>query len=574
MLANFLKLFRVTIGLDRKKFFLLIFFLMLLTILETIGVGIVIPLIAIVLDEEMLKNYDVGKLYYNFIKDLNLFSNFENFRDKIIFLSSLIVIIFFFVKFVFTVFVTYFQQFFLFSFHQSLSLSLVKEFVKRDLNFHIKKNSSELISDLIEEVNEIISVYSSYITLFTEMIIFIFVSFIVLYSIKIQGIMILLFFSIIGILILSFTRRKLVQLGKKRQLHFAQRFNSARDLFTSIKEIKILGVEDFFVEKFNLHNKELNRTAIPKRVYTVIPRTMLEFVAVFAIFLIVIALSINNENTSEEIIFVIGIIVAATVKIFPSISKIITSAQTIKFGDVAINKVSKYLDSEKYFDSQTKSKVKFEKQILLKIKKFNYPDSNITVLKNLEINIKKNQCIGVFGSSGIGKSTIVDILMGLQKLDNKENLLIVDDENIDTNLKNWQKKFGYVGQNIHFLNDTIEKNVAFGVEDKNINKELVLKSLKGANIWDFINDTPLKTKSILGEGGLNISGGQRQRLGIARALYQNPEILVFDEATNSLDDKTEKLIMQTINTYKDSKTMIIVSHKIENLSFCDQIIKL
>ena len=131
-----------------------------------------------------------------------------------------------------------------------------------------------------------------------------------------------------------------------------------------------------------------------------------------------------------------------------------------------------------------------------------------------------------------------------------------------------------MGQVIHFLNDTIEKNVAFGLKEEKIDKELVINSLKMADIFDFVNGYPKKTKSILGESGLNISGGQRQRIGIARAFYQNPEILVFDEATTSLDSKSEKLIMKTISSYKGLKTMIIVSHKIENLSFCDHIIKL
>tara|TARA_Y100000992_G_scaffold302470_1_gene276798 strand:- start:469 stop:2196 length:1728 start_codon:yes stop_codon:yes gene_type:complete len=575
MLQNYLKLFRITKGSDRKKFFVLIFLLIILTILETVGVGIVIPVIAILLDEELLKNYKIGKDYYIFIQNFNFFFEFNNFREKIIILSSIIVILFFFLKFLFTIFITYFQQYFLFNFHQNISSDLLKSFVKRDINFHLNKNSSELISDLIEEINEIISVYSSYILFFTEIIIFIFVSMLVLFSVKLQGIVILSFFLVIGMGILLYTKKKLVKLGGKRQFHFAARFNSAKDLLNSIKEIKILGVENFFINKFNVHNRQLNKTAIPKRIYIVFPRTLLEFVAVMAIFLITIVLSSGNIYTSQEIIFVIGLIVTATIKIFPSVSKIISSVQTIKFGNVAINKVSNYLEYN-YQSSNNRSleEINFKKNIHININNFKYPGSEKSVLNNLKIDIQKNQCIGIFGDSGVGKSTLVDIIMGLQILDNKANILEVDNKNIYKSVQNWRKKFGYVGQTIHFLNDSIEKNIAFGIEEKNIDNGMIMNSLRKAEILDFVNEHPKKINSILGEDGLNISGGQRQRLGIARALYQDPEILVFDEATSSLDIKNEKLVMQTINSYKGSKTMIIISHKIENLSFCDQIIKL
>ena len=435
-----------------------------------------------------------------------------------------------------------------------------------------------MISDLIEEVNETISVYSAYITVFTEFVIFIFVSMILLYSIKLQGAGLLLLFSAIGYLILLFTKKQLINLGKIRQLHYSERFNSARDLFTSIKEIKIFGVENFFLEKFNLNNKILNKTSVPKRVYTIIPRSVLEFIAVTAIFSILAFLTHKNENKVDETILILGIFVAAATKIFPSISKIITSFQTIKFGDVALNKISQYLENRKLIieddNFNSVDNINFEDEIVLKIKKFIYPETNKIILENKIIKIRKNQCIGIYGSSGIGKSTLVDIIMGLQPFYNKENQMTVDKIDITNSLKNWRKKFGYVGQNTYFLNDTIENNVAFGRSPININQDLIVDALKKANILDFVNSFPKKTKSILGEGGLNFSGGQRQRLGIARAIYQDPEILVFDEATNSLDLKTEKLIMDTIELYKGFKTMIIISHRIENLSFCDEIIKL
>ena len=575
MIKKLFILLSLTRGTDRNRLILLIFFLLLLSILETIGVGIIIPLLGILINEELVKNSEYGLIYYNFVEN---FSIVENSNNRMIIVSSIITIFFFFFKFLFIIFTTYFQQYFLFSFNQNLSERLIKSFANKDLNFHIKINSSEMISDLIEEVNETISVYSAYIIVFTEFVIFIFVSMILLYSIKLQGAGLLLLFSAVGYLILLFTKKQLINLGKIRQLYYSERFNSARDLFTSIKEIKILGVESFFIEKFNLNNKILNKTSVPKRVYTIIPRSVLEFVAVTAIFSILAFLTYKNENKVDETIFILGIFVAASVKLFPSISKIITSSQTIKFCDVALNKISQYLENKKLIIEDDKinsiDNINFEDEIVLKIKKFIYPETDKIILENKTIKIRKNQCIGIYGSSGIGKSTLVDIIMGLQPLDNKENLITVDKIDIGNSFKNWRKKFGYVGQNTYFLNDTIENNVAFGRSPANINHDLILDALKKANILDFINDFPKKTKSMLGEGGLNFSGGQRQRLGIARALYQDPEILVFDEATSSLDLKTEKLIMDTISLYKGFKTMIIISHRIENLSFCDEIIKL
>ena len=187
----------------------------------------------------------------------------------------------------------------------------------------------------------------------------------------------------------------------------------------------------------------------------------------------------------------------ATIKIFPSVSKIISSVQTIKFGNVAINKVSNYLEYN-YQSSNNKSlkDINFKKNIHININNFKYPGSEKSVLNNLKIEIQKNQCIGIFGDSGVGKSTLIDIIMGLQILDNKVNILEVDNKKIYESVHNWRKKFGYVGQTIHFLNDSIEKNIAFGIEEKNIDKGMIMNSLRKAEILDFVNEHPKKINSI------------------------------------------------------------------------------
>ena len=572
MLTNLINLLKLTNKKSKKRLIFLIILLFILTMLETIGVGIIIPIIALVLDEELLNNYPLGIQYYNFVKDAVFLFSFDSFREKIIIVSIIFTLLFFFIKFLFIIFVTYFQQYFLFNLHGEISSRLIKSFVDRDINFHIKKNSSELLSDLIEEINEVISIYASYIMLFTEALILILISSLVLSTIKFNGIIVILIFLFFGLMILSFTKAKLVNLGKKRQFHFVERFNSAKDTFNLIKEIKLFNVQSFFINKFNYHNNKLNLTAIPKKLYIVLPRIFLEIIAVATIFLIIILLVVNNKS-SEEIIFILGLISAASIKIFPSVSKIVISGQTVKFGDVAIKKIFNELKpvNKNFNENKNLPLIDFENQISVNIQKFQYPNSEKYILNNTNIFIKKNQFVGIFGESGVGKSTLADIIMGLQILDQDKNKFLVDNKSIYPSINLWRKKFGYVGQSIHFLNDTIEKNISFGEEENKIDKKLILESIKKAELSEFVNQLPNKTKSILGESGLNISGGQQQRIAIARAYYQSPEILVFDEATSSLDENNEKEILKTIYSYKGTKTVILISHKKDNLKNCDKI---
>ena len=206
---------------------------------------------------------------------------------------------------------------------------------------------------------------------------------------------------------------------------------------------------------------------------------------------------------------------------------------------------------------------------------FDYDDTkniNDFIIKNISLEIKKGELIGLFGDTGSGKSTLIDIISGLLNPNNGKILL--NDINISNHVHEWRNRIGYVSQFTYLLNDTIEKNIAFGVDQKNIDKDKLLTSLKNSLIYDFVNSLKLKEKTIIGENGVSLSGGQKQRIGIARALYNNPEFLIFDESTNSLDEKTENEFMKNLLELKKEKSIIFVTHKLELLKNCDKILYL
>ena len=558
---------------SKYKFLLLIFLLVISSIIETIGLALVIPLITAIVDYENISN--MPKIYFilEFVYKFNFLSFDLNKQQELIILITLFIIFFFILKFVFLLFVAWFQHSFLVHFQSSLTSLILKNYMHLNYSFHVKKNSSELISIISEEANEASNAVKALILVLADFLLLLGITTLLFLVVKIwalyAGVSILLF----AILIKSWGFKKLLSLGKARQFHYQSRLEALKNIFGAIKEIKILSKESFFLDKFNFHNFSLNSTAVPKAVINALPRLTLEFFGVLVILVLTI-IWVINDIPPKQIIYFIGLMAVCAFRIFPSTAKIITSFQELKFKLDAVKKVSKSLTLLKHNkESQSKNseKINFNSLITLQINEFSYSTDNPFKMSKIKIEILKNNFVGIFGPSGSGKSTLIDIFAGIIQMDNDKNYLQVDGKKINNTDKFWREKIGYIGQNIFLMNDKIINNVAFGEHEDQIDNEKVILSLKKAEIFDFISNLTNKEKTILDENGLNFSGGQRQRIGIARLFYLNPEILLFDEATSSLDKKVEEDLLKTIYKLKGLKTVIMVSHKTENLKDCDVI---
>tara|TARA_B100001094_G_C18187014_1_gene804493 strand:- start:2726 stop:3928 length:1203 start_codon:yes stop_codon:yes gene_type:complete len=379
----------------------------------------------------------------------------------------------------------------------------------------------------------------------------------------------------ISLAYLLFTNKLVSRLGKLRQQKVAMRIKNIQEGFGSIKEIILLSIKIFFLKKYDESTKdELDASGVFKLVST-LPRYYIELILIIGICIFLTYSSLNGLDIKQKLPF-LGLAAVAAFKVMPSINRILSLIQNIRFTSPAVQIISKELELETVYDineigTKDIQSIKFDREIELNSISFKYPNSNEEALKDINIKIKKNEFIGIIGKSGSGKTTLINILLGLINPDKGvirlDNYLNLDQQN----LKVWQNKIGFVSQNVFLIDDTIKKNIALGLEDDFIEKEKLEMAINMSQLREFIGTLPLGVETILGERGSRLSGGQLQRIGIARALYRNPEIIVLDEATNSLDIDTEANFMESVYNLKKSKTIITISHRLSTVQRCDKI---
>ena len=323
------------------------------------------------------------------------------------------------------------------------------------------------------------------------------------------------------------------------------------------------------IEYFNKNN---SKVGYKRDTITQLPRLFLELLSVTTILIISIVLIYQNVILSE-ILILIGVFVYATVRMLPSVAKIIRSMQTIRFNNVVVEKIYdeiNYESSSELKANQNLTKIDFKKLQINNVS-YNYPKNDNAVLKNINLEILKNKHLGFVGKTGSGKTTLINIICGFIKISTGK--IILNDHNFFQNINNWQNIIGYVPHDVFILNESIEYNIAFEKDDK-INKEMLNNILKKTDLKNFINNFEKKEKTIVGERGNDLSRGQCQRIGIARALYKKPQVLILDEATSALDVNTERKILENLYDPKNNLTIISISHRENSLQFCDKIYKI
>ena len=560
------KIFQVFNLTSKKELFYIFSFSIILIVIETLGISLIGTVIASVLDEKMLINNNI------FIKLFPFSTNFN--QGELLFFTLCLFFIVFMLKVVLNILVSFNNFKIFFKLGEKYSNELLKKYFHIEWAFYTKKNSAEIIRNIISQAYTIpLDVIAPSFLIFTEVLMVITIS-LFLFIIEPYA-----FLGIFIVLILTsisyqyFTKKRILDIGKSRENNQLVRFTNLIEITNLMKEIKIYNKSDFFLNKFKKNNKEISETEISASMFGIFPRLIFELI--FILSLSILLIIFFNLDTSIETIFVkIGIFFAAGIRLMPSFSKLTLSLSKIIEKVPLIDNFIKEINNISMEEKNDENILKHINVNKIEIKNlsFKYNQESNFIFEDLSFEINKSEIFGVFGKSGIGKSTLLECICGLIKPNSGQ--INVNNKNIN-NLKEWKNSIGYIPQETQLLNTSIKNNIAFGINDAEINENKLKNSIKLAGLSEFIKDLTHGYETIVGERGSWLSGGQRQRISIARAIYYGKTFLVLDEATNSLDRKTSLEILQNIKQLKENGfTILIVSHDMEIMNFVDKKLEL
>jgi ABC-type bacteriocin/lantibiotic exporter with double-glycine peptidase domain len=545
----------------------LLFGVLIATNLEIVGISSFLPIVAAIVDYDRIKDYP-------YIAQIS-----QNLSQKeFIYICLVSTMAIYFTKNLFLLIFLWFHTRFNLNVHRYLINKLYSTYMNIDYLFHLKTNSAQLLTNIQSGASHTKFYIDTYYKLIVEIVLLISIFLLLLiiepYSTLVTSIFCL---TMTGILFL-YSKNKLLQNGKLKIVHEA---NINRLLISSlhgIKEVQILDRQDGFEKNLNQQFVDVNKLELNYIILTSLPRISLEVIGVFSFVIFIVVLLIQNQSPSD-IIPLIALFSISFIRILPSVVSVVQNLQFRKYHKPAFELIFdelKMLKKANFIDKKDKFQIsEFNKKnidIFFDKFFFKYQNFEKNILRNINLKISHGEVLGIVGSSGSGKTTFVDNLLGLLKP--SAGTILANDKDIQTNIHQWQKKIGYVSQSIFIMDASIEENITFGIEPEKIDKKLMEYALNSAKLIELNQKLSNSTNPRVGENGVRLSGGQRQRIGIARALYRNPSILLLDEATNSLDKDTENQILDVIRNLKKEKTVILISHDKNSLRYCDRIISL
>lgn len=539
-------------------------------VVETLGVSMMIPVISVILKPESLhRQIEKREILQNIVNVLGLNTDLK--------LASalLISLIFLFIfKNLYLLFLVYKQNTFISRARNDMISRVMREFLNRPYEDYLGADIPTVFRITDSDIPKTFTLMLSLLSLSTEMVVSICLG-IVLLAVNWQmTVLILVVLVILTLIITKILKPRLNTIGRKNQETQSRIAKWRIQAIYGLKDVKVLNRQDFFIRNYY----ESGRIGADiDRNYTVlnnIPRLLIETVFISVVLLYVLIYLVNGGD-AKALLPQITAFGMAAIRIMPSANRINTYLTQIAYNqyslDFVYNNLTESMKMEKEMRAE-RAKVAgpalhLEKEIELKNITFHYPDSEDNIFTDANMMVPRGKSVGIIGPSGAGKSTIVDILLGLLHV--KSGEILCDGSNIFSNYESWLAQIGYIPQSIYLVDESIRDNIAFGIDADQINDDRIWEVCEEAQLADFIRTLPEGLDTRIGDRGVRLSGGQRQRIGIARALYHNPEILVFDEATSALDNETEAAVMEAINSFHGKKTMIIIAHRLNTIANCD-----
>lgn len=551
---------------EKRSGLILLVLVLIMGLIEVAGILSIMPFVVVLSNPEVIETNSILKNFYEISRIFGV-----NSVNKFLFFLGIVVLLLLSFSLIFKTLTLYAQLRYSAMREFTIGKSLIENYIHQPYVWFLNRNSSEIGKNILNEVNFVVgNGIKPLIALISQSIIVFFLfTLLILADVKTTFIIASLFIIFYG-LIYHLSKKFLSKIGKERILLNSERFKIVGEAFGAAKEVKIARLEGKYVKRFADVALPLAKQLTVASVISNVPRYALELITFGGMLLITLYFLRLNKGFND-IVPIITLYAFAGYRLMPALQIVFNALTTLKYLGPGLDSLYKDITSlEPLRRNIDKYSLKPEKYILLNDIDFTYPNETKKTLNKINLKIPVNNIVGIVGSTGSGKSTTVDIILGL--LEPEKGSLEIDDKIINRyNKRAWQNSIGYVPQQIYLADDTISSNIAFGIEPQNIKYNDIERAAKLANIHDFINqELPLKYNTIVGERGVRLSGGQRQRIGIARALYTNPKILIFDEATNSLDRYTENGVLQAITDNKEL-TIILITHRLTTLKECDNI---
>ena len=562
---TFIKLRTIYNKKQQIKFCFLFVLISISGLLELVGISLILPFINVVINPEII----ITNKYLYLIYNLFHITNTTNF----LILLAVALIMVYILKNFYMLVVYFFQYKILYNAQKDMSLQLIKFYVNQPYSYHLNINTSEMVRIVTNDTNNCSGFLTNVFFMLSEIIVFLFVISFLFYINKIVTIVLMTFFIIIFVGIFKILKPQLNKFAKIDQQNYSGMIKWIQQSLGAIKDIKILQKEKFFMDKY--YESAIKYSSAKKHFhfFEQLPRLFIESFVVSVILSVIIYLLYKGVDAST-IIVQMAVFAMAAFRLMPSLNRLQIASNCLTYFYPSVNVVYRDLKNMKVsscFEQDENKNLDICKGIKVNNISYKYPNTEKYIFRNISFDIQKGKSIGFEGPTGAGKTTLIDVILGL--LNPKEGSITVDDINIHKNKKSWFSIVGYVPQFIYLTDDTIKNNILF-YDDKNVDEERLNTVIEQAQLKEFIESLPSGLDTFVGERGIRLSGGQRQRIGIARALYKKPELLVLDEATSSLDNETEKAVMQAIEHLYGKITMLVIAHRLTTIEKCDIIYKI
>ena len=573
MFLTLKKIFALLHAGDKFKLFILFLMMLMAALLEVIGIGMIPVFVSIIAAPETILNIE-------WLIPVRAMLGIETGGDLLIY-GAIFLIVVFILKNLYILFYNYIKIRFIWSRFSSIGSNLFKCYMYAPYDFHLRRNTSELLRNVTQETSMLTNhVISPFLVIAMDVVLITGIFTMLIWMEPLNTLIVFVILGGGGALFLRLLRKKIRIYGKTALNDRMKMIRSVNDGLGGFKDARVLNREKWFFQRFSNNIKSYGKSQMFNQVASMATKPVIETIAITGLLLIALLLYWQGRSV-ETVIPVMTLFGAATYKLMPAIQAMMKALTNLRYYIFSLDplyddtlelkdKAKKHkTDKAGSVGKEKRTKLNFSDKIRFEKTSYSYPGSEFEAVKNLTISINKGEAVGFVGPSGAGKTTLMDMLLGL--LEPQNGRITVDGIDIQSDISAWKENIGYIPQFIFLSDDTIRRNIAFGLPDNEIKEEKLQNAINAAQLNELVDSLPKGIDTIIGERGTRLSGGQRQRIGIARAIYNNPQVLIMDEATSALDNITEKFVIRAVEKLKGERTIIMIAHRLTTVRNCDRL---